>query len=597
MNMKFLYFFLMTALLQAAEKPNIVWLCIEDASAHIGCYGETAIKTPVMDNMAREGIKFEKAYVTAPVCSSSRSAMVTGMFQMTSGFHLHRSQRTGGKGGGNKAYYKSYEVPSELLTIPELFKKAGYYTSNKTKTDYNFVRKGLYDSTKGWEGRKKGQPFFAQFQLHGGKNRKSAAGVDKSKIKIPPYYADGEVIRDDWANYLGSWVKTDKEVGGIIEALKEAGELENTYIFLWTDHGVSHIRGKQFLYEEGVHIPLIVRFPNKAKAGTVRKDLVTHIDISVTSLALAGIDIPPYLQGKSIFAEDYKEQKTVYFGRDRCDETVDVIRGLRTQKYKYIRNFLPDVSHLQPSQYKDGKKIVSHSRELFKQGKLNEIQARPFQPTRPVEELYDLSKDPHELNNLAGKPELSEELGAFRKDLKSWMTANNDMGLIPEPLLEDLGKKYGSKYAILKQAENKNLVADMINIIEAGEKSDSGAMAKGLHSERPAIRYWAAKAVGNRKVKSFMKTLQKLLGDSSASVRIAAAESLIQLGELETGANALNREINNQNLLAGMYALRSVEAMGIKLSPFVGGTVKNAVKSDYEFSKRIARRLCRLWNL
>ena len=273
-------------------KPNIVWICIEDASAHIGCYGETAIQTPIMDQLAKDGIKFERAFVTAPVCSASRSAMVTGMYQMTTGFHLHRSQRTSGKGSGNKAHYDSYQVPKEIVTVPELFKQAGYYTSNKTKTDYNFIRKGLYDSKKDWQGRQKGQPFFAQFQLNGGKYRGNSKGVDQSKIVLPPYYADTEIIRKDWVAYLGSWVKTDTEVAKIINNLKSAGELENTYIFLWTDHGVSHIRGKQFLYDEGIKVPLIIRMPKTIMANTIRQDQVTHIDIPVSSLAFAGIEVP-----------------------------------------------------------------------------------------------------------------------------------------------------------------------------------------------------------------------------------------------------------------------------------------------------------------
>ena len=581
----------------SAKQPNIVWICIEDASAHIGCYGETAIQTPVLDNLAAEGIKFDNAYVTAPVCSTSRSAMVTGMYQMTSGFHLHRSQRTSGKGGGNTEFYDSYQVPAEIVTVPELFKQAGYYTSNKAKTDYNFVREGLYDSTKDWSGREEGQPFFAQFQLHGGKNRRSANGVDRDKMKIPPYYVDDEVIREDWARYLGSWVGTDKQIGEILDRLEREGELENTYVFVWTDHGVSHIRGKQFLYDEGSRVPLLVRFPEKALAGTVREDLVTHIDIPVSSLDLAGIAIPEYLQGKSIFADDYQEQEIIYFGRDRCDETVDVIRGLRKGSYKYIRNFLPAVSHMQPSQYKDGKKIVSHSRQLFLDGKLSEAQGRPFLPTRPVEELYDLEADPDELNNLAGRSESEALLVGFRKRLQEWMIENNDLGLIPEPELEELGNQFGSKYQVLKQPGYANLVSDTIAIIEAGEAKQAEALGEGLKSPEPVIRYWSARAVGERQISGLSSDVEKLLEDASASVRIAAAESLIQLGQMEVGAKVLKSEVENPNLIAGMYALRAIEARGIELKPVVGETVKSACKSDYEFSRRIAKRLKAQWEL
>jgi arylsulfatase A-like enzyme len=579
----------------AEKKPNIVWICIEDASTHIGSYGETAIKTPVMDQMAMEGIKFNKAFVVAPVCSSSRSAMVTGMFQMTTGFHHHRSQRLNGKGSGNKSYYDSYLVPQELLTVPELFKKAGYYVTNKSKTDYNFVRSNLYDSSD-WTKRRKGQPFFAQFQLHGGKNRKSKAGVDFAKMKLPPYYANTAEMRNDWAQYLGSWVQTDKDVDKILKSLKKAGELENTYVFLWTDHGVSHIRGKQFLYDEGIQVPLIVRFPNKKHASSVRQDLVTHIDIPVSSLALAGLDRPAYMQGKNIFADSYSEQQQVFCGRDRCDETVDIIRCVRTQKYKYIRNFLPDVSHMQPSQYKDAKSMIKYSRELYKSGKLNELQARPFLATRPIEELYDLEKDPFETKNLATNSEYTEIVGKLRTDLKNWMINTKDLGLIPEPILEEKGRKYGNKYSILKSSENKTLVSDLLEIIEAGEKSDVVKLKAGLKSTEESIRYWSARALGVKGIGSLKVELSSMLQDKNATVRIAVAESMYRLGD-ERAVEVLKKEVANPNLLVGMYALRAIESLAFKTKGAVAKTVKSALKSKYEFSKRIAKRLTSLWEL
>jgi len=585
------------ALVAQADKPNILWICIEDASAHIGCYGETAIQTPNLDKMALEGVLFTKAFVTAPVCSTSRSAMVSGMYQTTSGFLHHRSQRASGKGGGNKAYFASYSVPSGLKLVPQLFKEKGYYVSNKVKTDYNFEVKGLYDSTKGWSGRKEGQPFFAQIQLNGGKNRRSVKGVDTTKMKLPPYYLATETMKADWAKYLGSWVLVDKAVQNIMEGLKKSGELDNTYVFLWTDHGVSHIRGKQFLYEEGIHVPLIVRFPDGSNKGTIRKDMVTHIDIPVTSLELAGIEVPEYMQGKSIFRKDYKEQEYLFTARDRCDETVDILRSVRTQKFKYIRNFLPHCSHMQRSQYKEGKKMVSEAKKLFAEGKLEGIHARPFLPTRPVEELYDLENDPHEMKNLAKDPAFQETLLHLRNKLKSWMAESKDMGLIPEPILEDRGKKYGSKYAVLKAVENQSLVSDLINIIEAGERADVSKIKEALSSNEPAIRYWAVKAVGNKRIESLKVSVSKLMKDKDVSVRISAAESLAQLGGVEEASELLAKEITNSNLIAGMYAIRALEAIGDVAKGFSGDEIKKAVKNDYEFTRRVAKRLIKEWKL
>ena len=597
--MKFLPVVLLVLLttLVYADKPNIVWICVEDASPHIPSYGETAIQTPNLDNLAAEGVKFEKAFVTSPVCSSSRSAMISGMFQTTSGFLHHRSQKFSGKGGGNKDYFDSYKTPSEIKTLPEIFKEHGYYTSNATKTDYNFESGKIYDSTKDWSGRKKGQPFFAQFQLKGGKYRKSDKGVDRSKIKLPPYYPQTEIMLDDWAHYLGSWIKVDQDVKSIMDRLNKEGELENTVVFFWTDHGVSHIRGKQFLYDEGIHVPLIIRLPNKSKAGLVRKDMVSHIDIPVTSLALAGIDIPPYMQGKSIFIEDYQEQKYIFTARDRCDETVDTIRSVRTQKFKYIRNFLPHCSHMQRSQYKEGKKMVQEALKLYAEGKLNSLQAKAFQPTRPIEELYDLENDPFETKNLAADTAHQETLIHLRSKLQAWMIETKDMGLVPEPILEDLGKKFGSKYAAFKAEENKSLVKDLLAIIEAGERADISKIQDGLNSNRPSIRYWAVKAVGNKKIKGLKAEVERLLKDKDAAVRVSAAESIAQFGEFKKASDLLIEEMQNKNLLVGLYAIRAIEAIGEPIRAFTKNDVKKALRNPYEFTKRVAKRLVREWEI
>jgi len=251
-------------------------------------------------------------------------------------------------------------------------------------------------------------------------------------------------MRDDWKTYLNSWLKQDREVGEIVQELKDAGKLDNTVIFFLTDHGISHIRGKQFLYEEGIRVPLIIRFPDGRLAKTVREDLTIHIDLAPTSLALADIEIPEYFQGHDIFAKSSTPRDFIIAARDRCDETIEIIRCVRTQQYKYIRNFLSYRPHAQPNQYKDGKKISMTMRKLHEEGKLNELQGRIYNPTRPTEELYDLKSDPNETKNLAADPKYAKQLAKLRKTLYDWMVETKDLGLIPEPIAEDLGKKYGN---------------------------------------------------------------------------------------------------------------------------------------------------------
>lgn len=592
---RFLILALVIALPQfcVAAPVNIVWICIEDASPHIGCYGETAIKTPVMDQMARDGIRFTSAFVTAPVCSSSRSAMVSGMYQMTSGFHNHRSQRRTGKGGANAFYFKSYEVPKEIKLIPQLFREAGYYVTNKSKTDYNFISpSGLYDGND-WRKAKKDQPFFAQIQLHGGKNRRAQSHADPAKLKIPPYYPDVDVIRQDWAKYLDSWVNTDKEVGKVLAELEKAGRLDNTAVFLWTDHGVSHLRGKQFLYEEGIKVPLIVRLPKKLKAETERHDLIEHIDIPAASLALAGIKVPDYVQGCDFLGADYEPRQYMFAGRDRCDETVDIMRCIRDSRYKYIRNFMSHVPHAQPSQYKDGKKIVQTIRALHAEGKLNEHQSMPFVSRRPPEELYDLRNDPHEIHNLAGDRKYLTRLKAMRQMLYDRMIETRDIGLVPEPILEDLGRHAGSKYGAFLHFDRSELIRRLIGVITAGESNDTDALMKFASHGNASTKYWAAVWLGVNKVESAQGKLVELTKDETPAVRVAAAQALVRLGDTKH-LKLLIDHINDRNLLVGMFAIRAIEELGDAGKSYQT-KIAAAQKSKYEFTKRIARRLTGKW--
>lgn len=428
---------------QTADRPNILWIVADDMSANLSCYGETLIETPHLDKLASNGIQFTKAFVTSPVCSTNRSAFITGMYQTSIGAHHHRSGR-----GELKI-----NLPDGIRPVPELFQEAGYYTAitgwpgrdrqNLGKKDYNFEwDRAMYDGPD-WSKRKPGQPFFAQIQLRGGKHRggdlaasrKFAKQIEKmfgnktdpAKVTLPPYYPDDPVLREDWAAYLDSVRITDKFVGDAIQRLKEEGNLGNTVVIFMTDHGISHARGKQFLYEEGIHIPFIVAGAG-IEASQVRDDLIEHIDIAAISLGLAGIKIPDYMQAKDIISPDYKKRNAIFSARDRCDETIEHLRCLRTNRYKYIRNFLYKRPHMQPNRYKDNKDIIKALLAAHKAGALNEAQSLIFNAPRPKEELFDLKKDPHEIQNLADDPKHEKRLIRFRNKLARWMKHTNDHG-------------------------------------------------------------------------------------------------------------------------------------------------------------------------
>jgi arylsulfatase A-like enzyme len=432
--------------LQAAEtlappaKPNIIWIIMDDVGVELPCYGEKGIATPNIDRLVREGVRFDQAFLTSSVCSPSRSALITGMYQTSIGAHHHRSGR-----GTEKIHLSGGVEP-----VAVLFQRAGYFTSNGDyplkgkrlgKTDYNFEwDPKMYDGND-WAERKTGQPFFAQIQLWGGKNRndngrwhrdvapKTLTALTKpSDVTLPPYYPRDPVVLEDWAQYLDCIRFCDKQVGEILQRLETEGILDQTLIILMGDNGISHARGKQFLYDEGIRTPFIVRGPGITR-GAVRTDLIEHIDMAATSLAWAGLKVPSWMQGRDLFAKDYLQRDAVFAARDRCGETVDRIRSVRTKQYKYIRNFHPQRPLQQPNDYKDSKLIIQRLRQLKAQGKLDALQEEIlFSASRSAEELYDVVADPFEIRNLASDPNFRSTLETLRKRLDRWMVETHDAG-------------------------------------------------------------------------------------------------------------------------------------------------------------------------
>ena len=390
------------------------------------------------------------------------------MYQTTIGAHHHRSSR-----GEIKIH-----LPAGVRTIPELFREAGYYTANSGvggtrpgKEDYNFVyqQADLYDGAD-WTQRAEGQPFFAQYQLAGGKLRNNKRRYEEVKagladlitaaeVELPPYYPDHPVIRQDWAEYLNSVQYTDVEVGRILKRLKKGNVLDNTIVFFLTDHGISHARGKQFLYEEGLKIPFVAWGPKCLPAGSVRDELIAHIDLSATTLALTGIEIPASMQGRPLFGPKARPREYVVSTRDRCDETVDHIRSVRKGNFKYIRNYLPERPYLQPCNYKDGKPFMPVLRELYAAGKLSKPQSLHLAETRPEEELYDLSSDPWEIHNLAGDHVHHQRLAEFRGLLANWELETDDRGRFPEP--ESMYDSDMAPYLGSKRRQNAKQAADL----------------------------------------------------------------------------------------------------------------------------------------
>ncbi len=400
----------------ADNRPNILWILIEDWSPDLSCYGTPGIETPHVDELASQGIRYERAFTTSPVCSTSRSAMMTGYHQNYIEANQHRlypDQKT--------------PLPHGVKPIPHLFAEAGYFTALMSwKTDCNFVpyKKEELFMGEDWSEREPGQPFFARITYggtHRSFNRDPIRPIDINDVELPPYYPDTPFVRRDWANGLEQMQLVDREVGALLQRLEDEGLADNTIVFFIGDHGRCHVRGKQFLYDGGIRIPMVLRWPGKVEPGQVNDDMVTSLDICATILEAAGIEPPQPLHGKNLLSEDIKQRKYIYAARDKMDETHDSMRAIRSKKFKLIQNLMPERAYLQFNRYKEGGyPVLAELNVLHMEGKLTPAQQNFMAATKPDIELYDLEKDPFELDNVADDPNYARIKKKLLAELNDW---------------------------------------------------------------------------------------------------------------------------------------------------------------------------------
>ncbi len=435
----------------AADRPNILWISLEDISPDLGCYGDKYAVTPNIDKLATQGCRYTNAFTHAGVCAPSRSGIITGMYPTTMGTHYMRCKGV---------------PPSFVKCFPEYLRAAGYYCTNDNKTDYNFdapltawddTRKGAH-----WRNRPtKETPFFAVINLtttHESQIRLPEAQLearrktllpeelhDPAKAQLPPYYPDTPVVRRDMANYYDNLTFTDKEVGRILKQLEDDGLADNTIVFFWGDHGRGLPRHKRWIYDSGIRVPLVVRWPGTLQPGSVSDELVAFVDLAPTVLSLAGVELPQHFQGQAFLGPKTAAtpREYVYAARDRMDETLDIIRAVRDKRYKYIRNYRPDLPYAQDIAYMNEMPTMQEWRRLAAAGKLEGAQKIFFELQKPVEELYDTEADPHEINNLSADPKHAATLARLRAAHEKWRTDTADLGLIAETDLNELRRPRG----------------------------------------------------------------------------------------------------------------------------------------------------------
>jgi len=438
--------------------PNILWIVGENLNLDLGIYGARHVYTPHLDGLAREGVRYTRVFSTSPVCAPSRSAFMTGMYQTSTDTHHMRSHRE-----------DDYRLPPGVRPITHRLSEAGYFTANIStigdrevgtgKLDLNFVNEGpLYDSDD-WSALSPNQPFFAMVntpeieydiydRLTYSKERVEWVGETEhpkiatpENVEVPPYYPDHPITRQELARYYNSVSGMDIRVGWILEELEKDGLADNTIVIFFGDNGRLDPRGIHWCWDTGLRVPLIIHWPGNYQApegykpGSVNEEIISLLDITATTLRMAGIAPPLNMQSRVFLGEQADPPRTYAFSaRDRIDETVNRIRSVRDKRYHYIRNYMPEQGFASLNRYKEKCfAIIPLMRELYAEGKLSGPAADLMEPL-PYEQLYDTENDPHEIHNLAGsdQPEHREALFRLRAALDTWIAETGDRGEFPE---------------------------------------------------------------------------------------------------------------------------------------------------------------------
>jgi len=581
---------------QAASRPNILWITSEDNSPFAGCYGDAFATTPNMDQLASKGFLYTHAYANYPVCSPARNTIITGVYAASN---------------GNEGMRSTYPKSEAVITYPELLRKAGYYCTNNSKTDFNY--KGDYNSIwdecsnkATYKNCPEGKPFFAIFNLMESHESSIHQPIPTEELRhkpedvaLPPYHPDTKEMRHDWAQYYDKVEDMDAHVGRLLKELEESGEAENTIVFYYGDHGGVLARSKRYVYETGTRVPFIIRIPEKykqyfpeEKPGSKVDRNISFVDLAPTLLSLAGVSKPDYMQGNAFLGDNIEpEPEYVHMNRGRMDERIDMSRAVRDKKYRYIRNYMPFRIYLQHLAYLFNAASAQSWEDLFYEGKLNAVQSVPFQ-TKPVEELYDTENDPWEVKNLAGDPAYKDVLERMRKENYRWMAEIKDVGLIPETqYLKRAGA--GSMYDYMRSG-----ACPFDELLKAAElatspgKGEIDRYVEYLQNKDAAIRYWGATGllIHKENATSAIPDLKKAGGEEDASAATLIAETLFQLGEKDAAAPIYIRILTDPSygLSDRNFALNSIDAINFR-TPGIEAAIKQCYDSQIDVLQGFAK--------
>lgn len=565
---------------QHTTPPNIIWIVAEDISPALGCYGDPLANTPNIDRLAAEGIRYTNAYATAPICAPARSCLISGRYATTLGTQHLRCE---------------IPFPDQLKTLPEHLAEAGYYTSNRNKTDYNFDPQGLWQHWSGsyapWRQREDERPFFSFINVgpshEGSVNREERylehvkdvpedRLMDPAKVTVPPYYPETPETREVWARYYDVLSVMDGNVGRIIDSLEDDGLLDETIIFFFGDHGFGMPRYKRWLYKTGLNVPLVVRVPQKFRylipnrEATVTDQLVSFVDFAPTTLHLAGKDIPSTMPGQPFLGANTPTPRThVFAARDRADDMMEMSRSVVNDRYIYIRHYMPHLPYIQSgfiySDVKDGFRALRHAHE---QGLTNTEQEKLWQ-TKPVEELYDLQEDPQELNNLANSEGHQSIKSELRAQLHQWMINSRDLGLLPEA--EYMIRSGDSTPYEMGLDPTAFPVETILEAAEMVGMAEAPVLIEKTKAPQSGVRYWAAIALMqlDEHQDAVRQALTRLLDDPSPSVQIQAAEAICRKGATDKALEVLGKWAQDDRPWLALQAARSIQLVGDEARPLV----------------------------
>lgn len=515
----------------AAElaRPNILWLVSEDNIPILGCYGEPLARTPHLDRLAKEGILYEKAYCVSPVCAPTRSSIITGCYASSLGTQHMRSYPA---------------LPEGLKFFPEYLRAAGYYCTNNEKTDYNTSNAfdpAWNESSRQahYRNRAPGQPFFAVFNFmathESTLQQRRPLTTDPAKVVVPAYLPDNAETRADLAQYHDAIATMDAQIGEKLRELAVAGLADDTIVFYYGDNGGVLPRSKRFMYENGLHNPLLIRFPRRFQQlaphppGSRTRELVSWVDLAPTVLSLAGVPLPEHLQGRAIAGPARAPApQFAYQSRDRMDERYDLSRAVTDGRHRYIRNYLPHVPAGQHVAYLWRQASMREWEKLYRAGKLNEVQSAFFRERAP-EELFDLETDPDNVRNLAGDPTHRATLERLRAANRAHLLRIRDAGFMPEAMMVTLAA--GRSPRLVTHDEVNYPLARLLDLIDCLQLPPTPApvaLVSTLGDPLPVIRYWGTVGAMRTPIATVVADeLSRRLADAEPMVRLGAAHALL----------------------------------------------------------------------